>query len=90
MNVSKCVCNLFKNGRVTGAPGVAPVAGNPGLTIGIMGAPTPGAPGLHRDRQEEKRDNKTQCWPSDRCEGHLRGEEGRVIVHQCPVMLRLV
>lgn len=37
---------------ITGAPGVAPVEGKPGLTICIMGAP--GAPGLHRDRRKEK------------------------------------
>lgn len=29
---------------ITGAPGVAPVAGKPGLAMGIMGAP--GAPGF--------------------------------------------
>lgn len=52
--------NPFKS--VTGAPGVAPVAGKPGLTMGIMGAP--GAPALHRGRRKEKRDSKTQCRPS--------------------------
>lgn len=46
------VCNPFKSECVTGAPGVAPVAGKPGLTMGIMGAP--GAPGLHRNRRKEK------------------------------------
>ena len=57
---------------VTGAPGVAPAAGKPGLTIGIMGAP--GAPGLHRDRGKEgKRHSKTQGPPSNECEGHLKG-----------------
>lgn len=52
------VYNPLKSECVTGAPGVAPVAGKPGLTMGIMGAP--GAPGLHRDRQKGKRDSKTQ------------------------------
>lgn len=32
-----------------GAPGVAPLAGKPGLAMGIMGVP-----GLHRDRWKEK------------------------------------
>lgn len=31
---------------ITGAPGVAPVAGKPGLAMGIMGAP--GAPGFRQ------------------------------------------
>lgn len=52
--MSKSVYNQIANECVTGAPGVAPVAGKPGLTMGIIGAPTPAAPGLHRDRQEEK------------------------------------
>lgn len=32
------------NKCVTGAPGVTPAAGKPGLAIGIMGAPATGAP----------------------------------------------
>lgn len=67
----QCLYNPFKSVSVTGAPGVAPVAGKPGLTMGIMGAP--GAPVLHRDRRKGKRDSETQCRPSDGCEGHQKG-----------------
>lgn len=34
------------NECVTGAPGVAPLTGKPGLTMGIIGAPAPVAPGF--------------------------------------------
>lgn len=47
------VQNLFKSECVTGAPGVAPVAGKPGLTMGIMGAP--GAPGFTETNRRKKR-----------------------------------
>lgn len=84
----ECVNNLFKNEYVTGAPGAPPVAGNPGLTMGIMGAPTPGAPGLHRDRQKEKetiRYNYSR-WKDVFVCGTPKG----VIIHHFPVMSRLV
>lgn len=39
---------------VTGAPGAAPAAGKPGLTMGIIGAP--GAPAFtERDRRKKRR-----------------------------------
>lgn len=37
-------CKKKKIKCVTGAPGVTPAAGKPGLAIGIMGAPATGAP----------------------------------------------
>ena len=41
----------------TGAP-EAPAGGKPGLTIGIMGAPTPGAPDWESQREREKREKR--------------------------------
>ena len=82
----KCVDNRFKSEQVTGAPGVAPVAGKPGLTMGIMGAPTPGAPGLHRHRQKEKETVRHR----HRKDVFVCGTPKGVNVHHFPVMSRLV
>lgn len=77
MNLSLS-CKMYFRLCVTGAPGVTPVAGKPGLTMGIMGAP--GAPGFRQT--ERKRESETQYRPTGECEGPPKG----LVVHQGPVM----